>query len=254
MTKLISPYPGISVYKNKYGQVIARAKPGPNKKIKTHPAYRRIRENNAVFSKAASSGKMIRHIFCEWLKRIDDGQLLNRLSSQLMTIIKSGVHENRMEPQLTNGDLSLLDGFQFNTKASIYNTFFGHWSLHLENDNKRVHIGIPSFTPSEAIYNPNGNFSHFRLVPLIVTLNPRSGGYTFLKGHQGVPGYPVACDNKPHKAINLKTNIDGTGDLVVIVALAIEFYWKSAETQFTPVAGGGHNALGIIKAYKVCVS
>ena len=254
MTKLISPYPGISVYKNKYGQVIARAKPGPNKRIKTDPRCRLIREHGAAFGKAASIGKMIRHIFFEWLKNIGNGQLHTRLSTELMEIIKSGVHENRMEPQLTNGDVSRLDGFQFNAKASIYNTFFGHWSLHIENDNKRVHIGIPSFIPSEAIRNPNGGFSHFRLVPLIVSLNPRSGGYTFVKGDQGDPGSPVACDNKIHKAINLKMNIDGTGELVVIVALAIGFYLQTTENEWSPVAAGSHNALGIIKAYKVCIS
>ena len=253
MAKLISPYPGITIYKDKNGKIIARAKPGHNKKMKTHPQYQRTREHGAAYGKAASCGRLIRQVFYNWASN-SDTYLTSRLAKSLLTVIQAGDHENRMEPMLTNGDLSILDGFQFNAKAAIHNTFYGPWSVFLENDNKRVRMVVPAFTPQQVINNPNGGLSHFRLIPLVASVNFQSGQYVLVKGNQAEPADPVVLDAKGHKAISLEVNIDMKGDIVVLVALGIEFYWLVGEKHFTPVAAGGHNALGIIKAYKLCVS
>ena len=250
MTKLISPYPNVTVYANKTGKIIARHKPGPNPKIKTHPQYENTRRNMAVLGKAASAGKLIRYLFNEPLHSISDPLVSGRLTGRLHPMFRSGINEN-YGPGCAAGDISPLEGFSFNARAGIYECFLEPWSLSLENNNKRVGISIPPIIPTRSIRNPNGGCACYRLVPYIAAIDFTAPDYKLVKPE---PAEPVRHNDQTSKEITLTADIGRPGNWLVLIALGIEFYWCGPNNQFCPVAGGTHNALTITNTFTTCVS
>src|SRR5882757_1529392 len=123
MATLNSLFGKIIVYQHPSGKLVVRNKPDISKKVKTHASFRRTRENCAAFGKAAKAGKLIRGALHPWLETISDAKLSTRLAALLLNVIKAGIHADLMKPRLIDGDLSLLEGFDFNPGSLLREVF-----------------------------------------------------------------------------------------------------------------------------------
>jgi len=250
MTKLISPFPNVSVYADKTGKVIARHKPGPNPKIKTHPQYENTRRNMATFGNSAKASKLIRYLFHEPLRSINDYYASAFLTGRMYSMFRGSIPGRPTSPFQIGHERPSLNGFNFNSRAGIYDCYFGRWSLSVENDNKRFHICIPPVIPTQSIRNPNGGGSHYRIVPYVATIDFDTTEYNLVKTE---PSDPTPRDNNSSKEISLCVDVDRPGNWLVLVALGIEFFC-GPDNQLCLVAGGTHNALTITNTFNVCVN
>lgn len=244
MAKLFSAG-GITFFTGKNGSIICRSKPGPNKQMKTHPRYQRTREHQALFAAAATAGKEIRACFRDWTNRIPHPHLAARLSTKLMRVMNAGGCEDRMKPCLHKGDISLLEGFDFNPKVNIHSVYRGPYSLLVTKNNRRIDFSIPSFVPASAIEMSTDSPTHFNLVPQLVAYNPEKGNHN-LVGLTHTK--PLPLDGTPTEPISIKHRIILPGNLVVLFTLGIRFYQKIND-EYYPMAGR-QEALTIIRAFK----
>src|ERR1051325_1355806 len=84
--KLKGTIDGVSFYKTIDGHV-ARAKGGVDAaRIKNDPKFARTRENNAEFSEAAKSGKLLRRALRTLLKVASDARMTGRLTKTMADI------------------------------------------------------------------------------------------------------------------------------------------------------------------------
>jgi hypothetical protein len=237
----------ISIYKNKNGKTIIRRKPNISKKVKTHPNYIRTRENAAAFGKASSAGRMIRRVLHPWVDKINDSRTTNRLVKLLMVVIRGGNYRRSMNPQVADGSLQALRDFQFNPKISINNAFIRPYTIELADNNKQVVIEIPAFIPTESVFNSSARFTHFKLIPIVAAFNFESGNCKLLAE---VPENPLPYNGKKTKPIRLTADIEVEGNVIIIIALAVEFYQAQHQNYYAAIASGGQDALGIIEVIK----
>jgi len=247
MAKLFSSG-GITIYTNKNGQVITRAKPGPNKKMKTHPQYQMVRENGAAFGTASSIGARIRCIFRSWVKIAGDPTITNRLTKALMQVLKSVHHADSMKPKLADGNLSLLEGFQFNERTGIHRLFTGPYSVSVTQDNRQVRFFIPSFIPRTSVEHLNNNYPFFRLHPVIAVVNFETSQHNIITPEITAP---LAWDDTPANAVELIADFEPADGNFIIAALGIEFFQGGCGKEPYYPSAGSQNAFTIIRSFKV---
>jgi hypothetical protein len=221
-----------------------RRDPSLAKKMKTHPHYQRVRENNAAFGKAASEGRLLREALASSLKNLRAKNISARLVKVLMTIIKSGTHTSLMEPQVLNGPLELLEDFEFNPKSKLLRVFLPTISVSFKNDNRDIDIEISDLNMNPMTLLPPVRFTHFKMVPIIAAVDFESGKYWKI---DKVPDKPVSLCDQENGSIRLSAHIDLPGKIGIIAALGIEFYHTHNEKEFYPVASGGYDLLSIIR-------
>jgi hypothetical protein len=153
-----------------------------------------------------------------------------------------------MDPQLEDSPVSLLEGFQFNPKASIHNTFVNQLPVSTEIGMKEVRVDIQPFIPSESVRDPNGECRYFKLIPVIAAINFKTHAWHIEKTE---PTLPLACNDKKVKAITVRKALGKHDGCIIIVALGIQFYLPPVGGEYLAVAAGGHDALGIIRVFKL---
>jgi hypothetical protein len=119
----IIPFTGrvgkLSFYKTKEDGYLVRKKSGVSRKrMMTDPAYARTRENIAEFGRGAQATKLVRRAFISFIKTAADTRVTSRLTRVIMKIIKEDAVNNRGERRVTNNEVGLLQGFEFNKHAA----------------------------------------------------------------------------------------------------------------------------------------
>ncbi|MCW3808140.1 hypothetical protein OM074_21150, partial [Marinilabiliaceae bacterium D04] len=104
----------LSFYKSE-GEYLARTKGGVDgERIKKDPAFARTRENGAEFGRAGKAGKLLRSALKTPIAQSADKKVSSRLTSQMVKVIQADVTNGRGERNVVDGDLNLLQGFEFN--------------------------------------------------------------------------------------------------------------------------------------------
>jgi hypothetical protein len=163
MAKMTGPFPlagslgNISFYINREGKCIARRKGGPRPNMfHTHPHFERNRENSAEFGGASTTAGKIRSMFSGYGKYCSEGSHFNRLMGLIHTVARFDPQSIRGQRNVFNGNIYLLEGFEFSKKLSLaeaVNTEFSHF---IEPETGRVEIHLSSFVPVAAVKAPPG--------------------------------------------------------------------------------------------------
>ncbi|SIT17503.1 hypothetical protein [Belliella pelovolcani] len=149
----------VTFYKGANGS-FARQKGGVSKnKIMNDPAFQRTRENLAEFARAAAASQLLKGAFREITLRAKDLRTHNRLYAMAMKIIKSDLVNGRGLRQFSQGDMSLMLGFQFNINAGWSTTVYARFDL--QNDASELTANFHDFVPSIKVSKPTGA-THFR--------------------------------------------------------------------------------------------
>ena len=109
----------LSFYKTKDGY-LAREKGGIDKeRMKNDPAFQRTRENGAEFGRAGKAGRLLRTSVRPLLLKAADGRVASRMTREMVKVVKSDTSNNRGERKVTEGDVLLLKGFEFNQNGKL---------------------------------------------------------------------------------------------------------------------------------------
>lgn len=161
ITPLTGSVGNLIFYKTQDGY-LARKKGGISKeRIRTEAAFARTRENNAEFRRCGSAIKLLRSAFSLLLQGTADNRVASRLTKALMQVIVSDAINPKGERNVTDGNIKLLEGFDFNVHGKLAQIFHAPYTATIDPGTGTMTIDIPAFLTQKMIVAPQGA-THFR--------------------------------------------------------------------------------------------
>lgn len=238
--KLKGTIDDIAFYKTTDGH-LARAKGGVDRdKILHSAAFARTRENNSEFGRAGQGGKLIRTALRSLMQKAKDRRVVSRLTTLLLAIIKTDAVNSRGNRNLSEGNLAMLEDFDFNINGKLGTTFFGQFIPSFDRVTGDATIAIEAFTATEQIGAPSGT-SHFKLAMGVAELDFPNKTFSFSEMHMGILPY----DNSAVAAANLTASVNPNSTLPVVVVMGIEFY-QEVNGEYYSLKNGAFNALNVV--------
>lgn len=152
----------VTFYKSKEGYLI-REKGGVSaERIATDPAFQRTRENQAEFGRAGKAGKLLRTAIRPLLQSVSDGRMVSRLHKEMMRVVKADSTSARGQRNVLDGELELLQGFEFNEGGKLGQTFFVPFTPAINRAAGTLQITLPAFVPGQMIAAPT-EATHYQL-------------------------------------------------------------------------------------------
>lgn len=230
----------ISFYKTTDGH-LAREKGGVEKdRIMNDPAFQRTRENGSEFGRAGKGGKLIRNAIRLLLQNAKDKRVTSRLTKDLVAVVKSDPINERGARTIQDGDLGLLNGFDFNIRGKLGTTLFAPFVVAYDRITGNVTADLAAFSPVIRIAAPSGT-THFRVVMGAAELDFVNESFVFDMDDSGILPY-TAPDTLP---LNLAGVLTPNSTLPVLEVLGVEFY-QEVNGQMYPLKNGAFNTLAVV--------
>ena len=232
----------ISFYKTSDGH-LAREKGGVEKeRIMNDPAFQRTRENGAEFGRAGIGGKLIRNAFRILMQTAKDKRVTSRLTKEMVALIQSDLVNDRGLRTVQDGDLGLLNGFNFNIRGKLGNTLFAPFVTAFNRVSGEFSVDVDAFSPAVRIAAPGGT-THIRIVMGGAELDFVNDSFVFEMDDSGI--FPYTPPDIP--ALNLVAGLTATSTLPVLGVLGVEFY-QEVNGQMYPLKNGAFNSLSVVLA------
>ncbi|WP_275314924.1 hypothetical protein [Tenacibaculum bernardetii] len=238
--KLKGTIGGISFYKTGDGH-LAREKGGVDKnRIQNDPAFQRTRENGSEFGRAGKGGKVLRNAIRVLLQNAKDKRVVSRLTKDLVAIVKTDTTNERGLRTIQDGNLSLLERFEFNLNGKLGATLFAVFTNAFDRVTGDATLNIAAFSPTLRVAAPAGT-THFKVVMGAAELDFANETSTFENDATAILPY-AAADTAP---IALTSTITANSTLPVVQILGIEFY-QEVNGQMYALKNGAYNALAVV--------
>ncbi|MCD9013982.1 hypothetical protein [Parachryseolinea silvisoli] len=232
---------GLSFYKTAKDGHLARQKGGVDaKRIRTEAAFARTRENGSEFGRAGQAGRLLRTAFRALLLNSSDSRTVSRLTQKFTEVIHADTTSARGARNVVDGDMSLLQGFEFNIDGKLRQTLLAQYSVDVNRATGLVTINVPQFVPAELIAAPIGA-TNFRLVASVSELDFAADRYNseVAESEENITGLeqPVTIN------LPLEVAVGTTSPLVVV--LGIEFSQVVNGAMYA-INDGAYNALAVV--------
>ncbi len=234
----------ISFYKSKDGY-LAREKSGIDAdRIKNDPAFQRTRENGSEFGRAGKAGKLIRTAFRSLLLKTSDSKITSRLTKQLMTVLQSDQTNIRGERVVPEGNLELIQGFNFNAEGRLEATLYAPYEVAFDRAAGSASINVPEFIPSNSLGYPQGA-THLKMVAAVSEVNFSSDEFTYSMAESA----ELEISNEVVGPVQLELAINANTEEILLIVFGIDFY-QSVNGQMYAMKNGGYNCLALVEIDK----
>jgi len=231
----------ITFYKSKDGY-LARQKGGVDKeRFHNDPKFQRTRENAAEFARAGKASKALCTAIRPVLNKTQDSRMISRLVKSMMQVIKADQVSNRGLRNVLDGELILLQGFDFNGNARLSATVYAPYTTTIDRATGLVEVNVASFVPDSQIVAPGGT-THFRLISAGVEVDFENETFALAQSSSA----EIAFDNTTSGAISLSNDIgveESTKPLFLV--FGIEFL-QQVNGTFYALNNGAYNALSLV--------
>lgn len=243
--KLAGRIGDLTFYKTQNGYQ-AREKGGVSgSRIATDPKFQRTRENNAEFGRANTAAKRMRDALRAFIQLTSDSKMTNRLNSRMSRVIKADTVSDRGERKVLNENLGILNGFGFNSAASLSNTFFVKVESSVDRSTGAGLVSIPALDPKAVIAKPEGATGYqFSAALASVNFNSAEAEFSFAMEESAI----LSLTNLG-EALELAPTLAPEAELPLFLAFGISFY-QEVNGKHYPLNNGAYNALSIINIDK----
>lgn len=231
----------IVFYKSADGYLARMNTPLTAERIATDPAFARTRENMAEFARAGRGAKLLRTALRSELQQVSDRRSGSRLVRELMRVIKTDAVSVRGQRNLTDGQKTLLEGFDFNASAQLASTFFAPFTTGLDRAAGTGTVSVPSFVPANAVEAPAGA-THLRINAAAVAVDFLQDTYTYA----GVTSAPLKLDGTPTALLTLTPSLGANPVGALLLVVGVEFFQQVNGTDYA-LNNGAFNALTIVQ-------
>ncbi len=230
----------ISFYKTRDGH-LARTKGGVDKnRIANDPAFQRTRENGAEFGRAGKGGKLLRTALRLLLQTASDKRVASRLTKDLLAVVKADATNERGLRTITDGDLNLLQNFEFNINGKLASLLFTPYTATIDRVAGTVTGDIDAFVPTTSIVAPGGT-THFKISVGGAEIDFDAETFVFDSESSAV----LPWDSANVVALTLTGNLTANSTVVMLQVIGIEFY-QEVNGQMYPLKNGAYNALSVV--------
>lgn len=210
-------------------------------RIATDPAFVRTRENGAEFGRAGKAGKLLRTSFRGLLQNAQDRLLTSRLTTEMVKVIKADQISVRGMRNVIDGEVTLLNGFEFNANGKLSTTMYAPYNVTLNRVTGQSTVDVPAFVPANMIAAPAGS-THFRLVGGAAEIDFEAGTYVVDTKESAI----LPLSNIDTAPINLESTLTPASTKPLFVVVGVEFY-QEVNGEFYPLKNGAFNALALVK-------
>ena len=230
----------VSFYKSQDGY-LAREKGGVDKeRIKNDPAFQRTRENGSEFGRAGKAGRTLRTSLRVLMQKASDKKVTSRLTREMMKVLQTDPNNVRGERKVSEGNISLLNGFEFNINGKLSATLYAQYDVDFDRAAGSVSIDLIDFVPSNVIAAPSGA-THMKLVAGVGEVNFETESFKFAQDATG----ELAIDQNLIPAISLEPAVTANTPDDVFLVLGIEFM-QQVNGEMYPLKNGSYNPLAIV--------
>jgi hypothetical protein len=235
----------LTFYKTKDGYG-ARKKGGIDaNRLKTDPAFERTRENGAEFGKAGSASKVLRTALRTYLQNVKDSAMSNRLTREMVRIIRTDAVSQRGQRHVSAGDILLLKDFEFNETGKLTSTFHAPFSSVIDRVNGNLSVQIPAFVPANMIARPEGS-THMKLVMIAAEIDFVSGNYVVGAAESNL--IQIGPQDEPVQTLTASVTPQSVNTLFLV--FGVQFFQFVNGAQY-PLRNGAFNALAIVNISRV---
>lgn len=231
----------ITFYKSKDGYLLRQKGGVSAERIASDPAFERTRENQKEFARAGSAGKLLRGALRSLLMNASDRLLVSRLFTEMMKVVKADLTSDRGQRNVLDGELSLLEGFEFNIDGKLAQTLFAPFTSIIDRANGSLILQVPSFVPINMIAAP-AEATHYEIVS--------AGGFIdFTTGVSNIVTHTTGAlpiDSNGSIALNQSFDAGADATRPMLIVVGISFYQEVNGKNYT-LKNGAFNALSIVK-------
>ena len=232
---------GISFYKSVDGHM-ARQKGGVDgSRIRTDAAFQRTRENGAEFGRAGKASKLLRSGIRSILQNGKDRRVVSRLTTAMVKVIQADATSARGERNVLDGEVELLQGFDFNRNAPLGTTLFAPFTATINRVAGTTDITIAGFIPANEINAPSGT-THLSIVSAGVEVDFE--GETFVQ--QSADSGIIPWDNNASTGVTMTHNLTPNSTHPIFLLLGVQFYQDVNGIKY-PLKNGAFNSLSLVK-------
>lgn len=231
----------VTFYKSKDGFMI-REKGGISaERMASDPAFVRTRENQAEFRRAGKAGKALRAAFRPLLRDASDNRVVSRLLKEMMRVVKADSTSVRGKRNVLDGELELLEGFEFNAGGKLSQTFFAPYTATVNRVTGALQIAVPAFAPQNQVAAPV-EATHYQIMGGGGEIDFEAESFDVKTNTSAV--LPIGSANS--SALNLSFSVAANSTHPLFLVLGIAFYQEVNGTQY-PLKNGAYNALSVVK-------
>ena len=211
------------------------------RRIAKDPVFERTRQNCNEFARATTGGRTLREALRQLLPYIADKQVSNRLTREMMRVVKGDTINEPGYRTIQDGNLELLEGFEFNNRCSFRSAFRAYYDISISRKTGQVIIDILPFSPSWAV-DTKTMARHFKIISAVVEIDFVKEKYVTVSGQSGFLSTlePMKTPISLVHAVTCKT----TKPLFLV--LGIEFYSSMGDNRFH-LKTCALNAMAIVK-------
>ncbi|WP_315818594.1 hypothetical protein [Paraflavitalea speifideaquila] len=145
------------------GALVRKKSRVTGEQVKTKPTYLATMQNAAEFKTSIHTGQILRGALARLLFPIADGKLSSRMNRELLKMVQQD-KENRLGERMAyKGNLSMLEGFQFNRHLSLQDVFAPGIEITTDPLKGEIFIEVPGFKPTKDITAPK-YVEHLQLI------------------------------------------------------------------------------------------
>lgn len=231
----------ISFYKTRDGH-LAREKGGVEaSRIASDPAFQRTRENGAEFGRAGKASKLLRNAIRVQLQTAKDRRVTSRLTTEMVRVLQMDTVSERGMRNVIDGDLGLLEGFEFNANAPLSSTIYTPYVATIDRVTGNLSVSLDPYIPAQAIAAPTGT-THFKIISAGTEVD--FANETFIVDSQASAILP--WDNTATAALTLANAVTANSTQALFLVLGIQFYQQVNGIDY-PLKNGAFNSLAMVK-------
>lgn len=229
----------ITFAKTKDGYIAKEKTSLSGQRIATDPNFKRTRENNSEFGRAIKAGKLIGDAIRPLLQQVKDKKLFNRLSSELMKVIRADTAGSRGMRTITAAGLQRLKGFDFNSGAKLSSSLPVPFTTSIDRATGNCRATFEDFVPAERVKAP-ASATHFKIVSAAAELDFVNAEYRSAMKESAV----LPVDTATVNALNLSCAMPVNSVLPILQLLGIQFYQQVNGVNY-PLTDLSFNALSL---------
>ena len=230
----------ISFYKTKDGH-LARTKGGVDgKRIANDPAFQRTRENGSEFGRAAKGSKLLRTALRLLLQNASDSRVSNRLTKEVLAVVKTDATNDRGLRVVSQGDMALLDKFEFNIGGKLSSLLFAPYDPSIDRTSGAIVMSLPDFIPVNSIVAPNGT-THFKIIVGGAEVDFDTDSFVYDSDASAI----LPWDAATVAALVLTAGLTANSTNPIFQVIGVEFY-QEVNGQMYSLKNGAYNALAIV--------
>lgn len=219
-----------------------RSKPGiSSHDFKYRPSLFRQRQSSNEFGTASKAGGLFRQCIASLLSAAKDTTTHSRFASRMLDVLKTDTINPAGERRVENGNIKLLQGFEFNSHSSLHNILVAQYKAGINRETGELTLSFRSFIPNQNIKAAPGT-SHFKIVMAGLEADFASDSIR----EQIVESAFIPMGDLPTGDQQFTSKLTANSTLPLFMVAGIQFYDLS-NGVFYPLKDKKFNPLAILK-------